>query len=65
VLVLALTLAAVIGGVWCLQQVPLDAIPDLSDTQVIVALALGLAARTSSRTRSPIPIVSALLGAPR
>jgi Cu(I)/Ag(I) efflux system membrane protein CusA/SilA len=64
VLVLALTLAAVLGGAWCLQHVPLDAIPDLSDTQVIVA---------SRWDRSPdivedqltYPIVSALLGAPK
>ena len=27
---------AVAGGWWSLQNVPLDAIPDLSDTQVIV-----------------------------
>ncbi len=63
VLVLVLALAAVLGGVWCLQRVPLDAIPDLSDTQVIVL---------SRWDRSPdviedqvtYPLVSALLGAP-
>src|SRR5262245_56482060 len=63
-LVLALTAAAVLGGIWCLQHIPLDAIPDLSDTQVIVY---------SRWDRSPdivedqvtYPIVSALLGAPR
>src|SRR5215510_1639466 len=63
-LVLALTLAAVIGGVWCLGHIPLDAIPDLSDTQVIVY---------SRWDRSPdimedqvtYPITSALLGMPK
>ncbi len=56
--------AAVLGGWWSLQHVPLDAIPDLSDTQVIVY---------SRWDRSPdimedqvtYPIVSAMLGAPR
>src|SRR5690349_18159906 len=63
-LVLALTLAAMVGGLWCVGHIPLDAIPDLSDTQVIVY---------SRWDRSPdivedqvtYPIVSALLGAPK
>lgn len=63
-LVLALTAWAVGAGVYCLRNIPLDAIPDLSDTQVIVF---------SRWDRSPdiledqvtYPIVTALLGAPR
>jgi Cu(I)/Ag(I) efflux system membrane protein CusA/SilA len=63
-LVLLLTGVAMLGAWWCLRRVPLDAIPDLSDTQVIVF---------SRWDRSPdiledqvtYPIVSALLGAPR
>ena len=55
--------AAVLGGWWSIQRIPLDAIPDLSDTQVIVY---------SRWDRSPdimedqvtYPIVSAMLGAP-
>ncbi len=35
-LVLAGTVALVCGGIFALQRIPLDAIPDLSDTQVIV-----------------------------
>jgi copper/silver efflux system protein len=35
-LVLLLTLFAIAAGVWCLVRTPLDAIPDLSDVQVIV-----------------------------
>ena len=35
-LVLLATAALVLGGVWALRTMPLDAIPDLSDTQVIV-----------------------------
>ncbi len=63
-LVLILTAVAVVFAVVCLRRVPLDAIPDLSDTQVIVY---------SRWDRSPdiledqvtYPIVSALLGAPK
>ncbi|MEW6272508.1 MAG: CusA/CzcA family heavy metal efflux RND transporter, partial [Thermodesulfobacteriota bacterium] len=63
-LVLALTGAALAAAVWTLPRLPLDAIPDLSDTQVIVY---------SRWDRSPgviedqvtYPIVSALLGTPR
>src|SRR6266513_1013873 len=35
-LVLAATAALIFGGVFALRKIPLDAIPDLSDTQVIV-----------------------------
>ena len=36
-LVTVLTLLAVAGGYWALLRTPLDALPDLSDTQVIIA----------------------------
>ena len=63
-LVLLLTAAAVIYGLYTVRQVPVDAIPDLSDTQVIVY---------SRWDRSPdiiedqvtYPIATALLGAPK
>jgi Cu(I)/Ag(I) efflux system membrane protein CusA/SilA len=56
--------AACLGGWWSLNNVPLDAIPDLSDTQVIIY---------SRWDRSPdiiedqvtYPIITAMLGAPR
>jgi Cu(I)/Ag(I) efflux system membrane protein CusA/SilA len=62
--VFLLTAAAVLGGLWSLRHVSLDATPDLSDTQVIVY---------SKWDRSPdviedqvtYPIVSSLLGAPK
>ena len=55
---------AVIAGLWSMLNIPLDAIPDLSDTQVIVY---------SRWDRSPdimedqvtYPIVTSMLGAPR
>ncbi|MGK5086463.1 efflux RND transporter permease subunit [Bdellovibrionota bacterium FG-2] len=63
-LVFILTGVAIIGAAVCLKTIPLDAIPDLSDTQVIIY---------SKWDRSPdiledqvtYPIVTALLGAPK
>ncbi|MBL8023794.1 MAG: efflux RND transporter permease subunit [Elusimicrobia bacterium] len=63
-LVLIFTLVGVLGATYAMKNVPLDAIPDLSDTQVIVY---------SRWDRSPdiledqvtYPIVTALLGAPK
>ena len=65
VLVVALSMIAFIGAVLTMRQVPLDAIPDLSDPQVIVY--------TEWMGRSPdlvedqitYPIVSSLLAAPK
>jgi Cu(I)/Ag(I) efflux system membrane protein CusA/SilA len=64
ILVLLLTAVAVGMAVWTTRHIPLDAIPDLSDTQVIIY---------SRWDRSPdiledqvtYPIATALLGAPR
>jgi len=63
-LVLLGTIAAIVAAVYVLREIPLDALPDLSDTQVIIY---------SRWDRSPdiiedqvtYPITSALLGAPR
>ncbi|PYP84586.1 MAG: CusA/CzcA family heavy metal efflux RND transporter [Blastocatellia bacterium AA13] len=63
-IILMFTGAAVIAGIWSVRNTPLDAIPDLSDTQVIVY---------SRWDRSPdiieaqvtYPIVTSLLGAPK
>ena len=63
-LILVFTLVAVGFAIWSTQQIPLDAIPDLSDTQVIIY---------SRWDRSPdimedqvtYPIVTAMLGTPK
>ncbi|MBI4404576.1 MAG: efflux RND transporter permease subunit, partial [Deltaproteobacteria bacterium] len=63
-LVLLFVAVAAIGGWYCLKNIPVDAIPDLSDTQVIIY---------SRWDRSPdiiedqvtYPIISSMLGAPK
>lgn len=63
-LVLAITAVFAAVGFYCLKHIPMDAIPDLSDTQVIIY---------SRWDRSPdivenqvtYPIVSTMLGAPK
>ena len=63
-LILTFVAVAMIAAVWSARSIPLDAIPDLSDTQVIIY---------SRWDRSPdliedqvtYPIVTAMLGAPR
>src|SRR6266852_2562436 len=64
-LVVLLIVAIVAGGLWAVYHTPLDAIPDLSDVQVIV--------HTPWEDRSPdiiedqvtYPLVTQLLSAPR
>src|SRR6266496_3803582 len=64
VLVVVATIVALVASAWAMRNIPLDALPDLSDTQVIVY---------SRWDRSPdiledqvtYPITTALLGAPR
>jgi copper/silver efflux system protein len=63
-LVIAASAVAIFAAIWTMRRIPLDALPDLSDTQVIVY---------SRWDRSPdiiedqvsYPIISALLGAPK
>lgn len=63
-IIFVLIAAGVLGGLYSMNSIPLDAIPDLSDTQVIVY---------SRWDRSPdiiedqvtYPIVTAMLGAPK
>ena len=64
IVVFILIAAAVMGGLYSMRTVPLDALPDMSDTQVIVY---------SRWDRSPdimedqvtYPLVTAMLGAPK
>lgn len=63
-IVIIFTAAAMVAAFYCIKNIPLDAIPDLSDTQVIIY---------SRWDRSPdiiedqvtYPIVTSMLGAPK
>ncbi len=64
-MVVLLILAIVGGGVWAMRQTPIDAIPDLSDVQVIVMTEWEGRSPTLVEDQVTYPIVTALLSAPR
>lgn len=64
-LVLMLVSFAVIGGVWSMYHVPLDAIPDLSDPQVIIYTEWPGRSPNLIEDQITYPIVSSMLAAPR
>ena len=64
-LVLLLTLGVVIGGVLALLRPPLDAIPDLSDVQVIVYTEYPGQAPQVVEDQVTYPLTSALLSVPK
>lgn len=55
---------ATLGGIWCIKNIPLDALPDLSDTQVIIFCRWD---RSPDIIEDQVtyPIISALLGMPK
>ena len=53
-----------IAGVWCMQRVPLDALPDISDVQVIIHTGWAGEPPNVIEDQVTYPIVSALLSAP-
>ena len=63
-LVFAVTLVLTLWGVWCAQRSQLDALPDLSDTQVIVATEWMGRSPTLIENQVTYPIVTTFLGAP-
>src|SRR5579871_853538 len=63
-LVLILTAAALMGAWYCVKRIPLDAIPDLSDTQVIIYSRWDQAPNILE-DQVTYPILSAMLGAPK
>jgi Cu(I)/Ag(I) efflux system membrane protein CusA/SilA len=64
VLILALTLLLIGFGLYSLRHVPLDAIPDLSDVQVIVKTSYPGQAPELVEDQVTYPIATALLAAP-
>jgi copper/silver efflux system protein len=64
-LVLVATAFAVVGGVWALRTLPLDAIPDLSDTQVIVYAEFPGQAPQVVEDQVTYPLTTAMLTVPK
>jgi copper/silver efflux system protein len=59
------TLVAVLAGVFAVSRIPLDAIPDLSDTQVIVTTDYPGQAPQVVEDQVTFPLTSALLSVPK
>ena len=64
-LVLAGTAALVFGGIYALRQIPLDAIPDLSDTQVIIYTEAPGQAPQIVQDQVTYPITTKMLSVPK
>ena len=64
VLVMVGTVFAVLAGIYAVSQIPLDAIPDLSDTQVIVYTEYPGQAPQVVEDQVTFPLTSALLSVP-
>src|SRR5690242_13454848 len=64
-LVLIAATFAVVGGVWALRTLPLDAIPDLSDTQVIVYTEFPGQAPQVVEDQVTYPLTTAMLTVPK
>jgi Cu(I)/Ag(I) efflux system membrane protein CusA/SilA len=64
-LVLIGTAFAVVAGVWALRHLPLDAIPDLSDTQVIVYTEFPGQAPQVVEDQVTYPLTTSMLTVPR
>jgi copper/silver efflux system protein len=64
-LVLLATLGITIGGIYALSKMPLDALPDLSDAQVIVYTEYPGQAPQVVEDQVTYPLTTAMLGVPR
>lgn len=63
-IVILLIIGIVGGGVWAIKQIPIDAIPDVSDVQVIVTANWEGRSPTLVEDQLTYPIVTALISAP-
>jgi Cu(I)/Ag(I) efflux system membrane protein CusA/SilA len=64
-LVVLMVLGIIGAGAWAIKDTPIDAIPDLSDVQVIVMTEWEGRSPTTVEDQITYPIVTALLSAPR
>ena len=58
------TLLLVLAGIWSIKNIPLDALPDISDVQVIVHIPWEGQPPSIIEDQVTYPIVSSLLAAP-
>ena len=58
------TLVLVLAGIWAMRRIPLDALPDISDVQVIIHSPWNGAPPNIIEDQVTYPIVTALLAAP-
>src|SRR2546428_5403912 len=64
-IIILLVVVFVFAGLWSMRQIPLDAIPDLSDPQVIIYTEWPGRSPNLVEDQITYPIVSAMLAAPR
>src|SRR5579884_4233775 len=64
-LVFTATVLLVIAGIWSLQHVPLDALPDISDVQVVIHTEWAGEPPTIIEDQVTYPMVTTFLAAPR
>src|SRR5487761_115504 len=64
-LVFTATLLLVLAGIWDLRRIPLDALPDISDVEVIIHTPWADQPPSLIEDQVTYPIVTALLAAPR
>lgn len=64
-LVIAIVLSLLLIGIWSIKNVPLDALPDLSDPQVIIYTEWPGRSPDLVEAQITYPIVSSMLAAPR
>lgn len=63
-LILIFAVAVVVGGIWAMLRIPLDAIPDLSDVQVIVFTEYSGQAPQVVEDQVTYPLTTAMLAVP-
>src|SRR5947207_2157038 len=64
-LIVVLTICLTLYGLWAMRHIPLDAIPDLSDPQVIIYTEWPGRSPDLIEAQLTYPVVSAMLAAPR
>src|SRR5438876_2695832 len=64
-IIILLVVVFVFAGLWSMRQIPLDAIPDLSDPQVIIYTEWPGRSPNLMEDQITYPVVSAMLAAPR